>query len=71
MPSQNHRFWPGCSVSAAQFSRGMTDACAGTRRRGRRSPVLCTADGGPMYSIVYLVGLVVIVLAILSFIGLR
>jgi len=44
--------------------------CAGTGSVAAAFPVLPTEETG-MYSIVYIVGLVVIVLAILSFLGLR
>ena len=41
------------------------------QKRGVDGPPLCAAEGSHMDAIIYLVGLVVIVMAILSFFGLR
>jgi len=41
------------------------------QKRGVDGPLLCDAEGHAMNAIIYLVGLVVIVMAILSFVGIR
>jgi hypothetical protein len=71
MPSGIAGFSAVSSVSSAYFPRGLTKPCAGTPPHGKRCRVSRLRRRRGMYSIVYIVGLVVIVLAILSFLGLR
>lgn len=68
-PSSKRRLWPGTIVRAAAFQiRCGTRAAADCRgSRGLTQP----SGGYAMNNIIYIVGLVVVVLAILSFLGLR